>query len=147
MQLTAHTSTPHTADSIIVAKVKDDRSQKQMCFSLRTTYDEHHAGITAQRAKTMAMEKLNSKPAFTHVTLEPLPQPELESALKTQLKLNPNAVMHQRIYNPLHAEFRGYSELKLDGYIVKYALRTSGFCAYAVVQAPKREHNGLKMVG
>ncbi len=150
MQLSAHAhnSVPsqdktalHAMAHLLVAKVRDDRSNKQISFALRATYDEHYTGVTAQRAKELAMVKLNSKPAFTHVTLEPTPQPALEQALKTQLKLNPSALMHQRIYNPLHAEFRGYSELSINGFVVKYALRTSGFCAYAVVEAPACESN------
>lgn len=62
------------------------------------------------------MDILHSKPVFTHVTLEPIEHPELESRLKQVQKLNPNALIHQRIYNPYLAEFRGYGSINIDGY-------------------------------
>ena len=122
---------------LIMAKVEDGQSHAQISLPVVCTFDEHYSGETLLKAKQMAMGILHSKPAFTHVTLEPIERPELESSLKQVLKLNPNALIHQRIYNPHEAQFRGYAPLNIDGYEIKYALRTSGFCSYAVVATPE----------
>lgn len=124
---------------LIMAKVEDGQSRSQVSLPILCTFDEHYSGAAAMKAKEMAMSILKSKPAFTHVTLEPVARPDLEARLKQVLNLNPSAIIHQRIYNPHQAEFRGYTELELDGFHLKYALRTSGFCSYAVVEAPYSE--------
>ena len=122
---------------LIMAKVEDGQSRSQVSLPILCTFDEHYSGTAAAKAKAMAMHILKSKPAFTHVTFEPVARPELETRIKQVLNLNPSALIHQRIYNPHQAEFRGYAELEVDGYFVKYALRTSGFCSYAIVSAPE----------
>jgi len=122
---------------LIMAKVEDGQSRAKISLPVESTFDEYYSGETLFKAKQMAMAILHSKPAFTHVTLEPIEHPELESRLKQVLKLNPNALIHQRIYNPHQAEFRGYAPLNIDGYEIKYALRTSGFCSYAIVATPE----------
>jgi len=121
---------------LIMAKVEDGQSRSQVSLPILCTFDEHYSGAAAVKAKEMAMHILKSKPAFTHVTFEPIARPELESRIKQVLNLNPNALIHQRIYNPHQAEFRGYTELEIDGYLIKYALRTSGFCSYAIIKSP-----------
>ena len=128
---------------LIMAKVEDGQSRAKISLSVESTFDEHYSGQTLLKAKKMAMDILHSKPAFTHVTLEPIEHPELESRLKQVLKLNPNALIHQRIYNPHLAEFRGYAPINIDGYEIKYALRTSGFCSYAIVAAPGEQASDL----
>lgn len=125
---------------LIMAKVEDGQSRSQVSLPIRCTFDEHYSGEAAHKAKEIAMGILNSKPAFTHVTFEPIAHPELEDSIKRTLKLNPNALIHQRIYNPHHAEFRGYTETTIDGFKIKYALRTSGFCSYAIVESPMNQH-------
>ena len=127
------------ASRLIMAKVEDGQSHTQVNLPVVCTFEEHYSGEAELKAKKMAMDILHSKPAFTHVTLEPIERPELEARLKDVLKLNPHALIHQRIYNPHQAEFRGYAPLNIDGYEVKYALRTSGFLSYAVVELPEQE--------
>lgn len=125
------------APQLIMAKVEDGQHHTKISLPVLSTYEEHYSGETELKAKKMAMGILHSKPAFTHVSLEPVDRPELEGKLKQVLKLNPHALIHQRIYNPHEAEFRGYAPLTVDGYEIKYALRTSGFLSYAVVAAPE----------
>ena len=120
-----------------MAKVEDGQSHAKICLAVECTFEEHYSGETLLKAKQVAMDILHSKPAFTHVTLEPVERPELETRIKQVLKLNPHALVHQRIYNPHQAEFRGYAPLNIDGYEIKYAQRTSGFCSYAIVATPE----------
>lgn len=122
---------------LIMAKVEDGQSRTQLSLPILCTFDEHYSGEAAQKAKQMAMGILKSRAAFTHVTFEPVAQPDLEEALKSKLKLNPHALIHQRVYNPLDAQYRAYSEVELNGYTVKYLLKTSAFCSYAVAATPE----------
>ena len=115
--------------SLIMAKVEDAQSRAQLSLPILCTFEEHYSGEAAQKAKQMAMGILKSRAAFTHVSFEPLDRPDLADRSKM-------ALIHQRIYNPHQAEFRGYTELEIEGYRIKYALRTSGFCSYAVVETP-----------
>ena len=104
---------------IILAKVEDSQHK-----------------TAAQKAKDIAIPLLGSKPAFTHVSFEAMPKIGLEQAIKSQLRLNPAALVQQKIYNPLQAEFRGYSELVIAGFTIRYVMRTSAFCHYAIVSKP-----------
>lgn len=124
---------------LIMAKVEDGQSQSRISLPILCTFDEHYSGTAAIKAKEIAMNILNSKSAFTHVSFEPVARPDLESSIKRVLKLTPGAFIHQRIYNPHQAEFRGYAEREIDGYLIKYALRTSGFCSYAIVDVPESQ--------
>lgn len=121
---------------IILAKVEDSQHKKHIFIPINCSFEEHIDGTAVQKAKNIAMPLLNSKPTFTHVTFEAMQDIELEDAIKVRLKMNSAAIIQQKVYNPLQAEFRGYSELLVNGFVIRYTMKTSAFCSYAVVRSP-----------